>query len=130
MSDQIERIAFRPKKRQRKAQRTQQETRLAERSPARVARRLALAHRLAAELEAGHYSSYNAIARHHNLTRARLSQLMNLLLLAPDIQEEVLALEFTVGRDPVSERMLRSVVAKLSWEEQRMTWGEMRTSSD
>ena len=36
---------------------------------------------------------------------------MNLLLLAPDIQEEVLALEFPVGREPVTERTLRQVLA-------------------
>lgn len=51
---------------------------------------------------------------------------MNLLLLAPDIQEEVLALEFPVGREPVTERTLRRVLASLWWEDQRAAWAALR----
>ena len=84
------------------------------------------AHRIAADIEAGRYKDYADVARRHGLTRARLTQLMNLLLLAPDIQEEVLALEFPVGREPVTERTLRRVLASLCWEDQRAAWGEIR----
>lgn len=51
---------------------------------------------------------------------------MNLLLLAPDIQEEVLALEYSAGREPISERTLRRVLESLVWEEQRALWAELR----
>ena len=43
----------------------------------------------------------------------RLTQLINLLLLAPDIQEEVLVLELPAGREPVTEGTLRRVLASL-----------------
>ena len=38
---------------------------------------------------------------------------MNLLLLAPDIQEEILALEVPAGRQPLSERALRRLTESL-----------------
>lgn len=76
----------------------------AERQAATVAKRLALAHHIAAQIEAGVYDDQADVARQHGLTRARLTQLMNLLLLAPDIQEEILALEVPAGRQPLSER--------------------------
>lgn len=59
-------------------------------------------------------------------TRARMSQLMNLLLLAPDIQEEILFLEVPPGGTGPSEHALRRVVATLDWEEQRCRWREQR----
>jgi len=107
----------------RAARRRQQ---LAQRHPATVARRLALAHRIAEDIEAGRYADQADVARHHGLTRARLTQLMNLLLLAPDIQEEVLALEYPAGREPITERTLRRVFESLVWEDQRVVWREMR----
>src|SRR5690606_23519156 len=78
-----------------------------QRHPATVARRLALAHRIAEEIDAGRYADQTDVVRHHGLTRAPLTQLMNLLLLAPDMQEEVLALEYPAGRAPITERTLR-----------------------
>src|SRR5699024_8995920 len=103
---------------------------LAQRHPATVARRLALAHRIAEEVDGGRYKDYADVARRHGLTRAHLTQLMNLLLLAPDIQEEVLALEFPVEREPVTERTLRRVLASLCWEDQRAAWTEVRPEAD
>jgi len=107
----------------RAARRRQQ---LAQRHPATVARRLALAHRIADEIHAGLYADQADVALRHGLTRARLTQLMNLLLLAPDIQEEVLALEFPAGREPITERTLRRVFESLVWDDQRVLWREMR----
>ena len=130
MTQHAETIAFRPRKRRTQARVKRRRRQLAERRPARVARRLALAHRIAADIEAGRYKDYADVARHHGLTRARLTQLMNLLLLAPDIQEEVLALEFPVGREPVTERTLRRVLASLCWEDQRVAWGELRPEAE
>lgn len=126
MTEHAETIAFRPRQRRTQARVQRRRRQLAERRPARVARRLALAHLIAADIEAGRYKDYADVARRHGLTRARLTQLMNLLLLAPDIQEEVLALEFPVGREPVTERTLRRVLANLCWEDQRAAWAELR----
>jgi hypothetical protein len=48
------------------------------------------------------------------VTRARLTQIMNLLNLAPDIQEAILFLPaITTGDDPLHERQLRPVVKVL-----------------
>ena len=71
----------------------------------RVARLLALAHRFDGMLRQGEADDYADLARRGQVTRARLTQVMNLLLLAPDIQEAILFLpRVRGGRDPV--RML------------------------
>ena len=137
MTQHVETVAFRPARRKERVDcRPAQQARmkraarrkrqLAERHPATVARRLALAHRIASDIESGHYADQADVARHHGLTRARLTQLMNLLLLAPDIQEEVLALKFAAGPQPVTERTLRRVLGSLVWEDQRALWAELR----
>ena len=105
MNPRSEVLAFRPKATQRvetvpyrrawddtKAHASRRRGQLAERHAATVAKRLALAHHIAAQIDAGVYDDQADVARQHGLTRARLTQLMNLLLLAPDIQEEILAL--------------------------------------
>lgn len=77
------------------------------RRPARVAQMLAFAHGLQAAIDRGEFRDQAEAARHFQLTRARVTQLMNLTLLAPDIQEQVLFLEAVDGREPMSERDLR-----------------------
>lgn len=63
------------------------------------------------------------MARDLGFTRARISQLMDLLLLAPDLQEEILFLEVPSGKQPISERALREAVLRsLDWVEQRRRW--------
>ena len=81
--------------------------------PSRVARMLALAHHIERLVETGELTGYAEAARVLGLTRARLTQVMKLLLLAPEIQEEILV------TDPqVTERRLRRVVARPDWNEQ------------
>ncbi len=92
------------------------------RRPARVARMLALAHRLEAAIERGEYADRAEVARVLGFTRARISQLLDLTLLAPDIQERVLALQALDGREPLAERALREVVRHEGWTEQRAAW--------
>ena len=51
------------------------------------------------------------------MSRARLSQIMDLLMLAPEIQEEILLLPSTVsGRDSIHERRLRELSAGPDWQ--------------
>ncbi|MGC6444293.1 MAG: hypothetical protein ACON4H_16700 [Rubripirellula sp.] len=51
---------------------------------------------------------------------ARLSQIMGLLMLAPDIQEAILMLpKVHEGRDTVTERDLRRITRSLDWGVQR-----------
>ena len=56
-------------------------------------------------------------------TISRITQIINLLNLAPAIQEAILFLPGVEnGRDPVSERDLRQLVAIVDWREQRRLW--------
>jgi hypothetical protein len=93
----------------------------------RVARLLALAHHFQALLAQGVFGSQTELAQVAGLTRARITQIMNLLFLAPDIQEEILFLpRVTKGRDSVTERDLREVLTTLMWREQRARWAAIR----
>jgi hypothetical protein len=61
------------------------------------------------------------------ISRERISQVMVLAWLAPDIQQQVLGLPKTPGgRFPVSETALRTIARIASWAEQRTRW-EYRT---
>lgn len=74
----------------------------------RVARLMALAIRFDQLIRDGVVSDQAELARLGRVSRARVSQVMNLLCLAPDIQEQILFLPATKrGRDPVTERDLR-----------------------
>src|SRR2546421_3682119 len=86
----------------------------------RVCRLMALAIRFEKLIRDGAVADYAELARLGYVTRARLSQIMNLLQLAPDLQEEILFLpRTTVGRDVLRERHLRRITPVLNWEEQR-----------
>lgn len=95
--------------------------------PLRAARMLALAHRLQAMIEAGEVEDRASLARRLGFSRARITQLLDLLLLAPDIQEELLFTEVPPGRDPVTEHDLRKVVRAPLWDEQREIWEKLKT---
>lgn len=87
--------------------------------PLRVARMLAVAHEIVRLVDVGEFEDLADAARVLGFTRARITQLVDLTLLAPDIQEAVLFAEVSPGRDAVTERGLRSVVAAGSWRAQR-----------
>ena len=70
----------------------------------------------------GEVHDYADIARLGYVTRARLTQIMNLLLLAPDIQEEIMGLGQATGGTIITERHIRSVVRFVLWEHQRRAW--------
>ncbi len=94
---------------------------------ARVARTLALAHRIDGMIGTGELKDMADAARTTSVTRARMTQVMGLLLLAPEIQEAILDLPpVTSGRDPVSERALRRIVAEPDWQRQRELWDEVK----
>ena len=96
------------------------------RRPARVARMLALAHRLEETIESGEYCDRAHLAKDFGLSRTRITQLLDMTLLAPDIQEEVLELEAIDGLEPVSERALREVLRYEGWDEQQATWRDLK----
>jgi len=89
----------------------------------RVARLLALALRCQSLLQAGVIANYAALAHLGHVSRARVTQILNLLLLAPDIQEALLFLPRTErGRDAIHLRQLQPVAAVLDWRQQRALW--------
>jgi len=66
------------------------------------------------------------LARLAHVTQPRMTQIMNLLHLAPDIQEEILFLpEVAQGRDPITERDLRPLTQILNWDGQRAAWRDI-----
>jgi muramoyltetrapeptide carboxypeptidase LdcA involved in peptidoglycan recycling len=89
------------------------------RGPAKVTRLLALAHRIARSNEAGEIRDQAEAARLLGLTRARVSKLLDLTLLAPDIQEHLLFLEDGTGVVEQTERTLRPLTRTAAWQEQR-----------
>lgn len=92
------------------------------RRPAKVAKMLALAHHLQHAIERGIAHDRADVARRLGLTRARVTQLLDLLLLAPDLQQTVLSLRTDSGREPIQERTMRAVAARALWTDQRTAW--------
>ena len=91
----------------------------------RVARLMALAIRCDELIRAGIIKNYTEIGRLGHITRARVSQIMNLLNLAPDIQEAVLFLPRTeIGRAPVILAELQSIASTPDWRKQRRMWAD------
>jgi hypothetical protein len=88
----------------------------ADRAIPRIARLLALAIRFDRLLRAEQFRDYAELARLGRVTRARITQIMKLLDLAPDIQEQILFLPKLKG---LNERNLRPIVRRIDWNEQR-----------
>ena len=89
----------------------------------RVSRLMALAIRFDQLIRDGVVKDQAELARLGHVSRARLTQIMNLLNLAPDIQEEILFLLATErGRDVMTERQLRPIADVPSWKKQRQMW--------
>jgi hypothetical protein len=100
-------------------------------SISRVSRLMALAIHMQELINSGEVTDYAELARITYVTRARITQIMNLSLLAPDIQEELLHLPPSAGgRDPVRERMIRPVAGVPDWRKQRKMWEEVKSSGE
>lgn len=94
----------------------------------RISRLMALAIRFDQLIRSGEVDDYADIARLGHVSRARVTQIMNLLNLAPDIQEAILFLPRTEqGRDSITERDIRQIVAEMDWRKQRRSWAELQS---
>jgi hypothetical protein len=82
----------------------------------RIARLMALAIRFEGLVRTEQIRDYAELARLGRVTRARMTQIMKLLDLAPDIQERILFLPPIHG---LNERNLRRIVCRIDWDEQR-----------
>jgi hypothetical protein len=84
---------------------------------------MALAIRFEQLIRAGEVTGCAELAKLGHVTRARISQIMSLQCLAPDIQEEVLFLPQTPkGRDPIQLRDLLPIARIVYWRQQRARW--------
>lgn len=81
---------------------------------ARVARVLALAHHWQGLLRSGAVRDQADLARLVGVSRARVTQVMSLLWLAPDLQLKVLG-----GLESPTERRLRQAARHQEWRAQR-----------
>jgi hypothetical protein len=91
----------------------------------RIAKLMALAIRFDEMLRTGEASDTIDLARRGHVTQPRMSQIMALNQLAPDIQEALLNLPATKGKPEIHEKRLRPIAAMLSWDEQRVAWREL-----
>jgi hypothetical protein len=95
----------------------------------RVARLMALALRLDELVRTGQVASYSALAELGHVTRARICQIVNLIHLAPDIQEALLYLPPTQrGRDPILLADVQPIAAAFDWRKQRRLWRKLQPS--
>lgn len=89
----------------------------------RISRLMALAIKFDGLIQRGDIRDYADLARLGYVSRARITQIMNLLDLAPDIQEALLFLPRTTkGRDPIREKDIRPIAAVSDWHRQRKLW--------
>ena len=89
----------------------------------RISRFMALAIHFEDLIRNGVVTDYAELARLGHVTRARVTQIMNLRLLAPDIQEQLLFLPLTQkGSDQLHLLQLQRVTAEFTWVQQRILW--------
>ena len=90
---------------------------------------MALAIRFDHLIKSGQVTDQAELARVGHVSRARLTQIMDLNLLAPDIQEEILDLPMVRGgKDKMLEKELRPIAFVLVWSTQREIWNRILRS--
>jgi hypothetical protein len=85
----------------------------------RLSRLLALAIRCDGLLREGVIANYAELAQLAHVSRARVTQIMNLLNLAPDLQERLLFAAPAAGSERLSERAVRTIAQTFDWDLQR-----------
>ena len=91
----------------------------------RISKLMALAIHFDGLIRNGHVADYADLARLGHVTRARITQIMNLLNLSPDIQEDILFLPHVfAGKDAITEHQVREIAGEVGWGEQRGIWKE------
>lgn len=93
----------------------------------RISRLMALAIHCQELLRTGQIPNQSALANHAQITPARLTQILTLLNLAPDIQEHLLFLPMTTtGRGELQEKDIRKIAMELDCKKQRVIWNARR----
>ena len=86
--------------------------------PPPIVWQLAFAHRVEKEISQGFFPNRAAAAKHYGITRARLTQIMNLLWLSPWTQEMKLSVGGENANHQTTERAMRKACAHALWEKQ------------
>jgi hypothetical protein len=85
----------------------------------RISKLMALAIKFEGLLADGTVKDYAELAELAQVSRARITQIMNLLLLAPEIQEELLFFPVVeAGRDSLTLATLQKVALEENWSRQ------------
>jgi hypothetical protein len=96
----------------------------------RISRLLALAHHCFRLVQSGAIINQSELAYFGQISTTRMTQIMWLDNLAPDIQEEILFLPRTTqGRDTIKEADIRPLAKTLDWNKQRQMWRELKKNS-
>jgi len=92
-----------------------------------LARLMALAIRLDGLMQTGAIKDYATLARLGHVSRARITQILNLVHLAPDLQEAILFLDQDlIDAARVTLGTLQPLTALLDWSQQRRAWRKLR----
>jgi len=95
----------------------------------RISRLMALAIHLDEMVKKGQVTDYAELARLGHVSRARISQVMSLMYLAPAIQEELLFLpRIETGRDRIVLRDVLLIAAMADWNLQLRAWKTLQNS--
>lgn len=95
----------------------------------RIARLMALAIRFDRLIRDGTVADQSELARLACVTQPRMTQIMNLLHLAPEIQEDLLHMPSGVeGRDAIGERHMRAIAGQQAWLRQHEMWTSLQHS--
>jgi len=94
----------------------------------RISKLMALAIRFDWLIRTGTLENLADLARLGGVSYSRVTQIMNLLNLAPEIQEELLFLRRAPeGHDAFGEYDLRGLCSEIGWGEQREMWRSIRS---
>ncbi len=92
----------------------------------RITRLMALAIRCDELLRTGKVRDLEHLATIGNVSQPRISQILSLTMLAPDLQETLLFLpRLSEGKPEISEKSLRKITMLDHWDEQRKAWKQL-----
>lgn len=96
----------------------------------RISRLMALAIRFDHLLKTGTVTNLYELANAGHVSQPRMTQILNMTLLAPDIQEQILLLpRVKKGRPDLNEKAVRPICAVVLWDEQRKMWDKLLRSN-
>ena len=90
----------------------------------KIRKNLLLAHQLQTLQDKGQVRSLKEASKWLNMSHVRIDQVMNMLLISPHIQEEILCSE-KPNFEQIPEYKLRSVANEPDWQRQQEIWQEL-----